>query len=105
MKTKVALIIFTIFFIQLIIVIFNFKKDKSIKNMEFVGIIESVKLDVKGFALIRIGYKEYDLTYNNWALLGGEIQPGDSIVKKKGSLSIKVYRIATKDYKIYNQEK
>ena len=75
------------------------------KKMDFSGVIKQIRYSDKGFPFVTIKNKEYYFSNNNWSLQANEIHVGDSIVKKRGELSITVYIKSTGEYKIFNNGK
>jgi len=69
--------------------------------MEFNGIVQNIVYDIKGGATITIHDTIYEPASNNWTFRG-QIQKGDSLVKFKNSMDIKLIKQKTKKEIIFN---
>jgi hypothetical protein len=65
-------------------------------NLQFSGVVQKVEYDIKGDATITINGSVYQLIWNNWSF-GGQIQKGDSLVKVKNTLKIKLVKEKSKE--------
>jgi len=82
-------------FIVVVIIwtIYSTRKSRS-ENLhyQFNGMIDSVYYTVKGEPYIFVKKVEYYLSDGSWDFDHDRIQKGDSIVKQKNSLVIKVFK-------------
>ena len=62
------------------------------KKMQFNGKVDSVAYDIKGQARVTIKGRNYDLDNNNWDFDHNRIQKGDSMIKDKNTLLIKLIK-------------
>lgn len=70
----------------------NYKNKNEALDLRFNGRIDSVNYNQKSKASIFIKGVKYDLFYQKWDFDHNRIQTGDSIIKKKGSIQIKLIR-------------
>jgi hypothetical protein len=82
-------------------IFFCFKEIKQMKEMEFNGIVQDVQYDIKGGATIKINNVIYEPASNNWTFRG-QIQKGDSLVKLKNTMDIKLIKQKTGREIIFN---
>ncbi|WP_184550720.1 hypothetical protein [Mucilaginibacter sp. FT3.2] len=82
----VVLILFTI-----LIIIEDNKAQKKMLDWDFAGIITNIKFNSKGAPDIVVNHKTYFLPSSEWQI-NFNMQKGDSIVKKAGTITIIVYR-------------
>jgi hypothetical protein len=61
------------------------------KSYEFNGVVQVVTYDVKGAPDVKINGSEYFLTYHKWGF-DHKIQVGDSLIKAKNTLVIKLVK-------------
>lgn len=80
-------------------VFFYIKSEKRLLNCEFNGSIDSVAYCTKGFPYVKVNnnvyYLEADWNFNH------SLHIGDSIIKKKNSLEIKVIKKETGEVQIF----
>jgi hypothetical protein len=78
-----------------------FREIKQTKEMEFRGIVQAVQYDIQGNANLIINDSLYKPRSNNWSFRG-EIQNGDSLIKLKNSMDIKLIKQKTGREIIFN---
>jgi hypothetical protein len=93
-KIIIAVFIFLIF-IDIVI------KPKKALRWSFKGPVEKVWYDRKGIPFITIKGKEYDVFYFDWDF-ETKIEKGDTVIKQKGDLRLKLIRPNTRDTIYYN---
>jgi hypothetical protein len=86
-------------FVAVLFLFFIFYSSKKTyhRNLdyEFDGKVESVFYDVKGTPTIMINKKEYFLTFYDWDI-DHQIEKGDSLEKRKGTMLIKLIKFDSK---------
>jgi len=95
MKFRFILRGFIIVFVAITIVtLFYYTRKAKIKNFayEFNGKVESVSYDDKLEATVFIGDSDYYLTDPSWDFDHNRIQVGDSLIKRKNSMLIKLVK-------------
>ena len=92
--TKVVLIFFISFVILMTIgVIYMGRTGRSeTLNYQFNGKVDSVRYNIKGQAYVSINGVEYYLFDPDWNFDHNRIQIGDSLVKRKNSMIIELFR-------------
>jgi len=92
--TKVVLIFFISFVILMTIrVIYMGRTGRSeTLNYQFNGKVDSVRYNIKGQAYVSINGVEYYLFDPDWDFDHNRIQIGDSLVKRKNSMIIELFR-------------
>jgi hypothetical protein len=70
----------------------SYKYRKTYLAYQFDGRVEGVSYDIKGKATIVIKGGSYDLSDNNWDFDHNRITKGDSLIKKKNSMIIKLVK-------------
>jgi len=95
---RVVLALITVSFILSAIISVHTKKDseKTSLNWSFKGIVEKVSYSDKRIPTVTVNGKEYYLFYTIMDI-GYNIQKGDTIIKQRDDLRIKVIRPNTKD--------
>jgi len=87
----------TIAFILLIIgLIKRYTEPKKVLKWNFKGVVEKVRYDNQKHPLVTVNGKEYFLFYTIWDS-NVKIFKGDTIIKEKGDLRIKLIRPNSKD--------
>lgn len=67
------------------------KAQKKMLDWDFAGVITNIKFNSKGAPNIIVNHKSYFLPSSEWQI-NFDMQKGDSIVKKAGTINIIVYR-------------
>ncbi len=71
---------------------FLYRRDYEINlNYQFSGIVERVRYEVKGKPYVTLKDKIYYLSFNDWNF-NYEIEKGDSLIKRKGEMTIKLIK-------------
>ena len=92
---------FLIIIILIVIIISYYIKPKLVKAWDFKGPVKDVYYDIKGYPTITINGDSYYLFYTMWHI-DVQINIGDTIIKKKGDLRIKLIRQNSHDTIYYN---
>lgn len=72
-------------------------------NYEFDGAVEKISYSSnKGTPKVIIKGQEYILSYNDWNV-DREIEQGDSLIKRKGEMSLKLIKKETREVIIFNK--
>lgn len=84
--------VFCITVVMLVIagIYFNYINKKAAFNYQFNGKVDSVDYNLEGQASIYIKGSQYDLFYKKWDFNHNRIHKGDSMIKTKNSLVIKL---------------
>ena len=92
-RIRIPLIIVSILFIiSLIVLPYLFYKSKTqCQSYQFNGRVDSILYNVKGEPTVKIGDKKYHLSVNYWTF-NKQIQVGDSLVKEKNSIMIRIIK-------------
>jgi len=98
-RNKFVLIIVSLGII--VYIFFCIRESKQMKDMEFNGIVQDIQYNIKGGATIKINNVIYEPASNNW-VFRGEIQNGDSLIKLKNSMDIKLIKQKTGREIIFN---
>ena len=61
-------------------------------NYQFDGVVDSVSYDIKGYATITVKGSHYYLGGTSWDFNHNRIQKGDSILKKRNSMIVKLIK-------------
>jgi hypothetical protein len=69
----------------------NKSRDKNLAY-QFNGVVDTVFYNVQGKATIFMHDTDYNLSEPNWDFDHNRIQAGDSMIKKKGSMIIKLIK-------------
>ena len=85
----------------IIYVFLCFREIKQTNEMEFRGVVQNVQYDIQGNATIMINDSTYKPRSNRWAFRG-QIQKGNSLIKFKGSMDIKLIKKKTRNEMIFN---
>lgn len=88
------IIFFSLFIIYLIVAYFI--DTNTEKNLEFCGVVQTVKYSIKGSPTVTINGSEYELYSNFWAF-DEKIRAGDFLIKVKNTLVIKLVKKGTKE--------
>jgi hypothetical protein len=91
----VALVIVAFLFFCAVIYFYNRSRSECLAY-EFNGKVENVNYDDKGKPTVLIDGKEYDLLVNFWNF-NHKIQKGDSLIKQKNTMVIKLVKQETGD--------
>lgn len=75
-------------------IFFCFREFEQNKELEFRGIVQDVQYDIKGDVTVKINGHIYNPVSNNWSF-GGQIQKGDSLIKYKNTMIIKLVKQKT----------
>ncbi|OCX51589.1 hypothetical protein BEL04_16330 [Mucilaginibacter sp. PPCGB 2223] len=84
----------------LIYLFFCFKEYNDTERLQFEGTVQDIHYDIKGDITVTIQGKVYTPISNNWAFRG-KVQKGDSLIKYKNSLVIKLIKQTTKEVIIF----
>ena len=86
-----------VFFITVVMLVvagiyFNYINKKTALDYQFNGKVDSVDYNLKNQASVFIKGIQYDLFYQKWDFNHNRIQKGDSIIKRKNSIVIKLIK-------------
>jgi|GEM_PF-2214870 hypothetical protein len=89
---KFGVQVFSVTVVMLVVagIFLNYVNKKEALDYHFNGRIDSVDYNLKGQASIFIKGIQYDLFYQKWNFNHNRIHKGDSIIKAKNSLVIKL---------------
>lgn len=73
-----------------------------VNGYEFNGIVQKVTYSVKGTPYVIVNGKEYVLDWNSWGF-DNKIQQGDSLIKEKNTLFIKLVKQKTGEVIFFNK--
>ncbi len=90
MKEKLIILFLAIISLLIWLIYSNKKNYEENLNIEFNGIVESVKYDIKGFPTLTINRVDYKLVgpyrFNH------QIETGDTFIKFKGNIHYKLIK-------------
>jgi len=76
------------------IMLFNIRGCTELKSYEFKGVVQNVEYDIQGSPDVFVNGRKYSLGYNGWNF-GYNIQKGDSLIKDKGTMTVKLIKFKT----------
>jgi hypothetical protein len=91
-KVLLSFFIPTVLVMILAVIYFSHKGKLKCLSYQFNGKVDSIYYDIKGIATIKVNGIFYDLAYPNWDFDHNRIQKGDSVIKNKNSLTIKLIK-------------
>ena len=91
---KFGVQVFCITVVMLVVagIYFNYINKKTALDYQFNGKVDSVDYNLKNQASVFIKGVQYDLFYQKWDFNHNRIQKGDSIIKRKNSIVIKLIK-------------
>jgi len=97
---KIMISLFVVGVIISLIVAINYNHKGTIIALDyhFNGVVDSVSYDIKGFATIIVKGSHYYLGDTSWDFDHDRIQKGDSIIKERNSMIIKLIKPNGRNY-------
>ena len=99
-KYQARLFVVIVSILTILLAVIAFNKNKGFKKKEFYwsfkGVVEKVHYTYQGIPYVTVNGKEYNLNGAN-TTLDYKIKKGDTIIKQKGDIRIKIIRPNSRD--------